>query len=58
MNAGTYQVKCLTVWFNFMLFHIFDKAAVGVSREEQKIKFLIRKAVMLQSFLSTQETYY
>lgn len=31
-------MKCLTVWFNFMLFHIFDKAAVGVSREEKKNK--------------------
>jgi len=58
MNAGTYQVKCLTVWFNFMLFHIFDKAAVGVPREDKKIKFLICKAALSQSFLSAQETYY
>lgn len=23
-------MECLAIWFNFMFFHIFDKAAVGV----------------------------
>lgn len=36
MRAGTYQVKCLTIWFNFMFFHIFDKAAVGIPRKGKK----------------------
>lgn len=33
MSAGTYQVECLTIWFNFVFFHIFDKAAVGIPRK-------------------------
>lgn len=33
MYAGTYQVECLTIWFNFMFFHVFDKAAVGIPRK-------------------------
>lgn len=33
MCAGTYQVERLTIWFNFMFFHIFDKAAVGIPRK-------------------------
>lgn len=37
MNAGTYQVERLTIWFNFMFFHIFDKAAVGIPREGKKM---------------------
>lgn len=36
MNAGTYQVERLTIWFYFMFFHIFDKAAVGISRKGKK----------------------
>lgn len=35
-TGGTYQVECLTIWFNFMFFHIFDKAAVGVPRKQRK----------------------
>lgn len=33
MYAGTYQVERLTIWFHFMFFHIFDKAAVGIPRK-------------------------
>lgn len=36
MYARTYQVECLTIWFNFMFFHIFDKAAVGIPRKGNK----------------------
>lgn len=36
MHAGTYQVECLTIWFNFMFFHIFDKAAVGIPKKGKK----------------------
>lgn len=30
----THQVECFTVRFNFMLFHILDKAAIGIPERE------------------------
>lgn len=32
--SQAYQVECFTIRFNFMLFHILDKAAVGVPERE------------------------
>lgn len=29
-------MECFTIWFNFMFFHIFDKAAVGIPRKGNK----------------------
>jgi len=40
MHARTYQVECLTIWFNFMFFHIFDKAAVGIPRKGKKKSYI------------------
>lgn len=56
MHAGTYQVECLTIWFNFMFFHIFDKAAVGIPRKGKKVTFLTCKSPILQSLLSSHKT--
>jgi hypothetical protein len=30
----THQVECFTIGFNFMLFHILDKAAIGIPERE------------------------
>lgn len=45
----THQMECFAVWFNFMFFHVFYKAAVCVSVTKKEQIFRKR---MYRSFTS------